>query len=92
MFRGCTVIDYAAILTHEHPGREWTLNGNDYEQLVILDGGSKPSKALLDAAWPKVQAAIAAAADAKAAALASARTKLAALGLTEAEVVALLGA
>jgi hypothetical protein len=33
----------------------------------------------------------AAAADAKAAALASARTKLAALGLTDAEVVALLG-
>lgn len=36
--------------------------------------------------------AVAAAADAKAAALASARTKLAALGLTEAEVAALLGA
>ena len=36
-------------------------------------------------------AAFAAAADAKAAALASARTKLAALGLTDAEVAALLG-
>ena len=36
--------------------------------------------------------ALAAAADAKAAALASARAKLAALGLTDAEVVALLGA
>jgi hypothetical protein len=35
--------------------------------------------------------AIAAAADAKAAALASARTKLAALGLTDAEVAALIG-
>ena len=37
-------------------------------------------------------AAQAAAADARAAALASARTKLAALGLTDAEVAALLGA
>ena len=37
-------------------------------------------------------AAQAAAADAKAAAIASARNKLAALGLTEAEVAALLGA
>jgi hypothetical protein len=36
-------------------------------------------------------AAAAAAADARAAALASARTKLAALGLTDAEVAALLG-
>jgi len=36
-------------------------------------------------------AALAAAADAKAAALASARSKLAALGLTDAEVAALLG-
>jgi hypothetical protein len=36
--------------------------------------------------------AIAVAADAKAAALASARTKLAALGLTDAEITALLGA
>lgn len=84
--------DYAAVLAHKHPGREWTLNANDYEQLVILDGGTKPSKASLDAAWPEVQAAIVAAADAKAAALASARSKLAAIGLTEAEVAALLGA
>ena len=86
------MIDYAAILTHKHPGREWTLNANDYDQLVILDGGNKPSKASLDAAWPEVQAAQAAAADAKAAAVASARAKLAAFGLSETEVAALLGA
>lgn len=46
------------------------------------------------AEWQQLQADLdsqAAAADAKAAALASARTKLAALGLTEAEVAALLG-
>jgi hypothetical protein len=39
----------------------------------------------------EAHAATAAAADAKAAAIASARTKLAALGLTDAEVAALLG-
>ena len=86
------MIDYAAVLTHKHAGREWTLDGDDYDGLTMLDGGAKPSKASLDAAWPEVQAAIAAAADAKAAARVSARTKLAALGLTEAEVAALLGA
>ena len=46
------------------------------------------------AEWQQLQADLdsqAAAADAKAAALASARTKLASLGLTEAEVAALLG-
>jgi len=83
--------DYATVLQHEHPGREWTINDNDYATLVMLDGGDKPSKASLEAAWPAVQATIAAAADAKAAALTSARAKLAALGLTDAEVAALLG-
>lgn len=83
------MIDYAAVLTHKHAGREWTLNGHDYDGLTMLDGGAKPSKASLDAAWPEVQAAIAADADAKAAALASARAKLAALGLTDAEIGAL---
>lgn len=84
--------DYAAVLNAKHPGREWTLNANDYDQLVMLDNGPKPSKASLDAAWPQVAADIAAAADAKQAAAASARSKLAALGLTEAELAALLGA
>jgi hypothetical protein len=83
--------DYAAVLTHRHQGRQWSMNGDDYNQLIMLDGGDKPSQASLDAAWPEVAAEIAAAANAKAAALASARTKLAALGLTDAEVAALLG-
>ena len=52
--------DYAAVLSAEYPGREWTLNGNDYATLVMLDGGSKPTKATLDSKWAKVseQAAI----------------------------------
>jgi len=86
------VTDYAAVLIARHPGRQWTLNANDYDQLTMLDGGTKPSQASLDDAWPEVAAEIAAEVDAKAAALASARTKLAALGLTDAEVAALLGA
>jgi hypothetical protein len=85
------VTDYAAVLIQKHAGREWTLNANDYDQLVMLDGGPKPSKASLDAAWPEVQAEITAAADAQTAARTSARTKLAALGLTEAEINALTG-
>jgi len=84
--------DYATVLTRRHAGREWVLNGDNYEGLTMLDGGSKPSKASLDAAWPDVQAEIAAEAAAATAAAASGRAKLAALGLTDDEIDALLGA
>jgi hypothetical protein len=83
--------DYAAVLTRRHKGREWKLEGDDYAGLTILDDGVKPSKKLLDDAWPEVQAEIAADAAAKVAARASALAKLADLGLTEAEVAAILG-
>lgn len=86
------MIDYAAVLTRRHRGREWKLEGDDYDGLTMLDGGSKPSKDSLESAWPEVASEIAAAADAKAAAFTSARTKLAALGLTDAEIAALVGA
>jgi len=84
--------DYAAVLTRRHQGREWKLDGDNYEGLTMLDGGSKPSKASLDDAWPDVQAEIAAEAAAATAAAASGRAKLAALGLTDDEINALLGA
>ena len=83
--------DYAAVLTRRHPGREWTLNGNEYNQLVILDGGEAPSKMSLDAAWPAVQAEIVAEQNAQAATRASALAKLSALGLTDDEISALVG-
>lgn len=86
------MIDYAAVLSRRHPGREWSLNGDDYDGLIMLDGGAKPSKKALEDAWPEVAAEIAAEVDAKNATISSARAKLAALGLTEAEVAALLGA
>lgn len=83
--------DYAAVLAEKHPGREWTLNANDYEQLVMLDGGAKPSQASLDAAWPEVRQILAARRAAAENVRTSALAKLAALGLSEAEVAALLG-
>jgi hypothetical protein len=83
--------DYAAVLSRRHVGREWTINANDYDTLTMLDGGAKPSKTSLDAEWPAVAAEIAAAADAKIASRASALAKLAALGLTDDEISALVG-
>ena len=47
--------DYAAVLTAEYPGREWSLNANDYATLVMHDGGSKPTKATLDSKWADVE-------------------------------------
>ena len=47
--------DYAAVLTREYPGREWSLNGDDYGGLTIHDDGPKPTKKTLDDKWPKVQ-------------------------------------
>jgi hypothetical protein len=49
--------DYAAVLTAEYPGSEWSLNGDDYAGLTWLSDTPKPTQAALDAAWPAVQAA-----------------------------------
>lgn len=46
--------DYAAVLTANYPGSEWTLNGDDYSGLTWLSETPKPTQAELDAAWPKV--------------------------------------
>ena len=47
--------DYAAVLTANYPGNEWTLNGDDYSGLTWLSDTPKPTQAELDAAWPTVQ-------------------------------------
>jgi hypothetical protein len=83
--------DYATVLSRRHAGRKWTLDGDDYEGLTMLDGGSKPTQKELDDSWPEVQAEIAADATAKAAARVSALAKLADLGLTDDEIAALVG-
>jgi hypothetical protein len=83
--------DYAAVLSANYSNSEWTLDGDEYSGLTWLSDTPKPTQAELDAAWPDVQAKIAAEADAKVATRASALAKLAALGLTEAEVNAIIG-
>lgn len=85
------MIDYAAVLTRRHAGRQWKLEGDDYAGLTMLDDGDKPSQKSLDDAWPSVRAEIAAEAAERANARASALAKLKALGLTDAEINALVG-
>ena len=46
--------DYAAVLTANYAGKEWTLDGDDYSGLVWLSAGTKPTQAQLDAQWPQV--------------------------------------
>lgn len=84
--------DYAMVLARRHSGREWTLDGDNYDGLTMLDGGSKPSQKSLDDLWPEVQLEIETEAAAKVSARESALNKLAALGLTEAEITAIIGA
>ena len=47
--------DYAAVLTANYAGSEWTLNGDDYSGLTWLSDTPKPTQAELDAAWPQVE-------------------------------------
>ena len=46
--------DYAAVLTANYAGAEWTLNGDAYDGLNWIGPGDKPTQAELDAAWPQV--------------------------------------
>lgn len=84
-------MDYAQILTRKYPGKEWTLNGDDYSGLTWLSDTPKPSKKTLDGLWPEVQAEIEAEAQARVDAKVSAVAKLQALGLTVDEVSAAFG-
>ena len=46
--------NYAAVLTANYPGAQWSLSGNDYDTLEWYDDTPKPTQAELDAAWPTV--------------------------------------
>ena len=46
--------DYAAVLTANYPGTQWSLNDNDYATLEWFSNTPKPTQAELDAAWPQV--------------------------------------
>lgn len=83
--------DYAAVLERRHKGREWKLEGVDYDGLTMLDDGPKPTKKQLDDEWPEVAAEIAAEANKRATVASSARDKLKKLGLTDDEIAALVG-
>lgn len=85
-------MDISAVLLSNFPDAQWVLDGDTYEGLTWIGPGAKPSEAELEAAWPQVAAAIAASEAARVAARQSAIDKFKALGLTDAEVAALLGA
>ena len=78
--------DYAAVLTANYLGQEWTLDGDTYDGLTWLSDSPKPTQAELDDAWPAVQQARIDAQVAKQATKQSAIDKLAALGLTVDEI------
>jgi hypothetical protein len=48
------VTDYAAVLSANYPGAQWSLNANDYDTLDWQGPGNKPTQAELDDAWPQV--------------------------------------
>jgi len=85
------MIDYTLILTTNYAGKQWTLNGDSYDGLTWLDSSTKPTQAELDALWESTKAQAEADAQAAIDTKASALAKLAALGLTEDEVKALVG-
>ena len=85
------MIDYSLILTVNYPTAQWTLEGNSYNGFTWLSNTPKPTQAELDALWESTQATIAAKEQAAKDVKDSALAKLAALGLTQDEVKALIG-
>lgn len=80
--------DYSVILTRRYLGKQWTLNGENYDGLVWLSDGEKPSQETLDGLWALVQQEIADEATAKAT---SREALLTRLGITAEEAQLLLG-
>ena len=85
------MIDYAKILSFNYIGSQWSLNGDSYDGLTWYSDTPKPTQAELDALWESTQATIAAKEQAAKDVKASALAKLAALGLTQDEIKALVG-
>lgn len=50
------MIDYSYILSKKFRNDEWTLNGDDYANLVWLSDSPKPTQNELDALWQVVLA------------------------------------
>jgi hypothetical protein len=85
------MLDYTLILATNYPTDKWSLAGDSYEGLTWLSNTPKPTQAELDALWESTQATLAAQKQAAIDAKVSALAKLAALGLTQDEVKALVG-
>jgi len=85
------MIDYAQILSVNYPNTQWVIRGESYENLEWLSDTPKPTQDELDALWESTQATVAAQKQAAIDVKASALAKLAALGLTQDEVKALVG-
>jgi hypothetical protein len=85
------MIDYSQILSVNYAGKRWSLNGDFYDGLDWLDNSPKPTQDELDALWESTQTTIVAKEQAVKDAKESALAKLAALGLTQDEVKALVG-
>lgn len=84
------MLNYSLILSVNYLDKQWTLNGNSYDGLDWLDSSPKPTQDELDGLWESTQATLAAKEQATKDAKTSALAKLAALGLTEIEIKALL--
>ena len=85
------MLDYALILSTHYAGKQWALNGDSYGGLTWLDSSPKPTQDELDNLWESTKAAVAAKNQAALAVKESALAKLSAIGLTEAEIKALIG-
>jgi len=85
------MLDYHLILAENYQNSKWAMSGESYDGLTWLDSLPKPTQAELDALWESTQAAVAAKEQAAKDVKASALAKLAALGLTQDEVKALVG-
>lgn len=85
------MINYALILSVNYAGSQWSLDGNSYDGLTWLSDTPKPTQAELNALWELTQSTVAAKEQAAKDVKASALAKLAALGLTQDEVKALVG-
>ena len=44
------------IMESKYPDRRWSLDGDTYAGLTMLDEGDKPSLAELEAVWPQIEA------------------------------------
>jgi len=74
------------------PGAEWTMSGDDVEGIVWHTPGVTPlTQAEVNAEVTRLEAAVEATEAERVAALESARSKLAALGLNDVEVAAVIG-